>query len=137
MSPMQKFAWFNLAVIALTLIVIVSLFPFLGYRAMGGLGCLGFIGFTPLLFRKKPGQVLTDERDLMIQRRSWILAYALFWLVFVFAAVVLSAAVYGQDGVVPVSVVQMSVAWGFMFVYAVASIAILVQYAGGARDAEH
>jgi hypothetical protein len=135
MSSMQKFAWFNLAVIALTLIVVLSLLPFLGYRAMGGLGFLGFIGLTPLFFRKKPGKVLTDERDHMIQWRSWILAYALFWLVFVLAAVVLSAMVYGQDGAIPVSVVQMSVAWGFMFVYSVASIAILVQYAGGSKDA--
>lgn len=136
MSPMQKFAWFNLAVIAFTLILVLSLLPFLGYRAaMGGLGCLGLIGLTPFFFRKKPGQVLTDERDHLIQRRSWILAYALFWVLFVLAVVVLTAGVYGQDGAVPVSVVQLSVAWGFMFVYAVASIAILVQYAGGSKDA--
>ena len=135
MSPMQKFAWFNLAVIALTLLVVFSLLPFLGYRAMGGLGCLGLIGFGPLFFRKKPGQVLTDERDHLIQARSWIVAYALFWVVFVLAAVVLSAVVYGEDGAVPVSVVRMSVAWGFMLVYGLASLAILAQYAGGSRDA--
>ena len=136
MSAMQKFAWFNLAVIALTLLVVFSLLPFLGYRAMGGLGCLGFIGFGPLFFRKKPGQVLTDERDHLIQARSWIVAYALFWVVFVLAAVVLSAVVYGEDGAVPVSVVRMSVAWGFMLVYALVSVAILAQYTGGSKDAE-
>lgn len=136
MSPMQKFAWFNLGVIALTLVVVCFLFPFIGHRAMGGLGFLGFLGFTPLFFRRQPGKVVADERDLLIQLRSWILAYALFWVAFVLFAVVLSVAVYGQDGAVPVSIVQMSVAWGFMFVYAVASVAILVQYAGGARNAE-
>lgn len=135
MSPLQKFAWFNLAVIGFTLFLIGLLFPFLGYRAMGALGCLGVTGLSPLFFRGQPGKVLTDERDLLIQQRSWILAYALFWLVFVLTAVVLSAMVYGQDGFVPVGVVQVSVAWGFMFVYAVASIAILVQYARGSRDA--
>ena len=41
MSRMQKFAWFNLAVIALTLLVVFALLPFVGHRAMGGLGFLG------------------------------------------------------------------------------------------------
>jgi hypothetical protein len=135
MSALQKFAWFNLAVIALTLVAVLSLLPLLGKGALGGFGFLGLIGFGPLFFRKKPGQVVTDERDHLIQWRSWILAYSLFWVVFVLAAVVLSALVYGQDGAVPVSVVRMSVFCGFMLVYALASIAILVQYAGGSRDA--
>ena len=135
MSALQKFAWFNLGVIALTLVAVLSLLPFLGKGALGGFGFLGLIGLGPLFFRSKPGQVLTDERDHLIQRRSWILAYALFWVVFVLAAVVLSALVYGQEGAVPVSVVQLSVVPGFMLVYALASIAILAQYAGGSRDA--
>jgi hypothetical protein len=135
MSAMQKWAWFNLAVIALTLVAILSLLPFLGKGALGGFGFLGLIGFGPLFFRKKPGQVLTDERDQLIQRRSWVLAYSLFWVVFVLAAVVLSALVYGEDGAVPVSVLRWSVFCGFMLVYALASVAILVQYAGGSRDA--
>ena len=136
MSPMQRFAWFNLAVIGLTLLVVFSLLPFMGYRAMGGLGCLGLMGFGPFFFRKKAGQVVADERDLLIQQRSWVVAYALFWVVFVLAAVFLSAWFYGWDGAIPVSVVQVSVAWGFMLVYALASIAILLQYAGGAKNGE-
>ena len=135
MSAMQKWAWFNLAVIALTLVAVLSLLPFLGKGALGGFGFLGLTGFGPLFFRRKPGQVLTDERDQLIQRRSWVLAYSLFWVAFVLAAVVLSAVVYGQEGAVPVWVVQSSVFCGFMLVYALASIAILVQYAGGSRDA--
>ena len=135
MSALQKFAWFNLAVIALTLVAILSLLPFLAKGALGGFGFLGLMGFGPLFFRRKPGQVLTDERDHLIQRRATVLAYGLFWVVFVLVAVVLSAVVYGEDGAVPVSVVRMSVFWAFMLVYALASIAILVQYAGGSRDA--
>ncbi len=136
MSAMQKTAWFNLAVIGLTFVVIVALLPILGMKAMGGLGFLGLIGLQPLLFRKRPGQVLADERDQLIQSRSWIVAYALFWVAFVIAAVVVSSMVYGENGAVPVHIVQMSVAWAFMFVYAVASIAVLIQYGSTRADAE-
>jgi hypothetical protein len=132
---MQKFAWFNLAVIGLTMVAVLSLLPFLGKGALGGFGFLGFIGFGALFFRRKPGQVLTDERDTLIQRRSWVLAYSLFWVVFVLAAALLSPLVYGQEGAVPVWVVQSSVFCGFMLVYALGSIAILVEYAGASRDA--
>ena len=135
MSAMQKFAWFNLVVIALTLLGVLSLLPFLG---KGALGCCGFLGFLPLgllFFRKKPGQVLMDERDTLIQVRSLVLAYSLFWVAFVLAAVLLSPLVYGQEGAVPVWVVQTSVFFFFMLVHGLGSVAILVQYAGGARDA--
>ncbi|HEY7331130.1 MAG TPA: hypothetical protein VH592_26075 [Gemmataceae bacterium] len=136
MSAMQKFAWFNLAVIVFALLVVFSLMPFLGSRAMGGFGFLGFLGFAPLFFRKKPGKVLFDERDQQIQLLSFILAYSVCWVVFVLAAVYLSTAVYGENGAVPVVVVQWSVMCGFMLMQAVGSIAILVQYAGGSKDGE-
>jgi hypothetical protein len=134
MTAMQKWAWFNLAVIGLTLVALLVLLPFLGKGALGSFGFLGLMGFGPFFLRKKPGQVLADERDTLIQRRSWVLAYSLFWVVFVLAAV-LSAVVYGQDGAVPVWIVQSSVFCGFMLVYALHSIATLVQYAGGSSDA--
>jgi hypothetical protein len=135
MSAMQKWAWFNLAVIAVTLVALVSLLPFLGKGALGGFGFLGLMGFGPFFFRRKAGKVVTDERDTLIQRRSWVLAYSLFWVAFVLAAV-LSAVVYGQEGAVPVWVVQTSVFCALGLVHALASVAILVQYAGGSKGAE-
>jgi hypothetical protein len=136
MSAMQRFAWFNLAVIALTLVAVLLLLPFLGKGAIGGTGFLGLIGLGPFFFRKRPGQVVVDERDQIIQLRSWVLAYSLFWVVFVLTAALISLLVYGQEGAVPVTVVQISVGCFFMLVYALASIAILAQCAGGAKDAE-
>jgi hypothetical protein len=135
MSPLQKFAWFNLAVIGFSTLVVLCLMPFLGYRSLGGLGFLGFLGLGVLYFRKRPGQVTMDERDNLIMCRSLILAYALFWVVFVLSAVFVSPLLYGQEGSVPVVLVQLSVAWGFMLWYVVQSIAILVQYAGGKQNA--
>lgn len=136
MSALQKVAWFNLAVIALTLVTVLSLLPLLGKGALGGFGWLGLVGLGPFLVRQRPGQVVTDERDHQILWRSWIAAYALYWVVYVLAAVLLSPLMYGLDGAVPVWVVQISVFCSFILVYALASIAILIQYAGGNRDGE-
>jgi hypothetical protein len=135
MSATQKWAWFNLAVIAVTLVAVLALLPFLGKGALGGFGFLGCLGFGPLFFRKKPGQVLLDERDRLIWLRAWVLAYAVFWVVFCLAAAVLCAVVYGEEGAVPVWVVQSGVFSALMLVQALASVAILVQYAGGSKDA--
>jgi len=136
MSAMQRFASFNLAVITLTLVTVFTLLPFLGKGALGGFGFTGLLGLGALFLRKKPGHVVIDERDTLIQRRAWVLAYALFWVVFVVAAVLVSPLVYGQEGAVPVWIVQSSVFCSFMLVCAVGSIALLVQYAGGHKDAE-
>jgi len=136
MSALQKYAWFNLAVVALTVVTVLLLFPLMGKGALGGLGWLGLTGLGPFFFRGKPGQVVTDERDQQIQRRSWVLAYALFWVAFVLAAALVAPLAYGYDGAVPVWVVQVSVFGGYMFVCALASVAILVQYAGGSGDAQ-
>jgi hypothetical protein len=133
MAALQKFAWFNLAVIAFTLAV-VSILSFWGKGALGGFGFAGLLGFGVLFFRQRPGQVVTDERDFLIQRRSWILAYSLFWVIFVLAAVLLAPLVYGWEGAVPVLVIQISVFCSFMLLNALVSIAILVQYTGGSRD---
>jgi hypothetical protein len=136
MTATQRFAWFNLAVIGLTLAVVLLLLAFIGKGALGGFGILGLIGFGPVFFRRRQGQIVADERDQQIQRRAWIIGYAVFWVLFVLTAVLVAPLVYGQEGSVPVWAVQMSVFAGFMTVYAVGSIAILVQYAGGTMDAQ-
>ena len=135
MSVLQKYAWFNLTVIVTTLVAGLALTPVLGKGALGCFGLFGLIGLGPFFLRSKEGQVVADERDLEIQRRSFVLAYSLFWVAYVLAAVLLSAAVYGQEGAVPVYIVQTSVFVGFMFVFGVASIATLVQYGGATQHA--
>ena len=135
MSAQQKFAWFSLVVIGSTLVAVFSLLPLLGKAAFWGFGLLVLFWFGAFFYRQKPGRVLTDERDQLIQRRSWDLAYGVFWVVFLLAALFLSAEVYGEDGAVPVSVLRWSVFCSFMLVTALASIATLVQFAGGSRDA--
>jgi hypothetical protein len=138
MSCNQKFAWFNLAVVGLTLVVYFSLVPILGWeRAQGSFGLTGLLGLGVLFFRKKAGHVAMDERDNQIQFRSWAFASGvMFWLVYVLAAVFLAPAIYGQTGAIPVTVVQASVVWSLILVQSTMSVAILTQYAGGSRSAE-
>jgi hypothetical protein len=135
MTAVQKHAWFNLAVVVASLIVVLALTPFGGRGATGGFGLLGLLGLGPLFFRRKGGGIVLDERDQEISRRSLLVAYTVFWLVFVAACVSLPA-LYGWGGSVPVFVVQSSVFVACMLVVGVSSVATLVQYGlGGTTDA--
>jgi hypothetical protein len=135
MSAMQKHAWFNLAVVLLSTIVVIALIPVLGVqRAQGGFGILGFLGFGPLFFLRRAGAVVSDERDGSILVRSWVIAYAVFWLVFV-AACVAAPFSFGSSGAVPVVLIQVSVWCALILVVGVGSVATLVQYGWGGSNA--
>ncbi len=140
MNATQRFAVFNLMVIGLALFVLAILFPVMGKGALGAFGVLGLMGFGPFFFRSRgvAGQVpvVVDERDRKIQLRAWFFAHLLFWLVFVLAAVPLAGLVYGQDGAVPVEVIQASVFAGLIVVYGAASLSMLWQYGWAARHGE-
>jgi hypothetical protein len=135
MSVAQRQAWFNLVVVLLSGIAVMALMPVLGLqRAQGGFGILGFLGFGPFLARKRRGIVVNDERDDLIRVRSWVIAYAVFWLAFV-AACLAAAFFFGPNGAVPVVLVQSSVWLAVILVVGVGSIATLVQYSLGGPDA--
>lgn len=133
MSASQKFAWYNLAVIAVTLFVFFATVPWLGpKRALGGFGLMGFLGFSPIFFLKRRGECVSDERDQLIWQRSIGIGYATFWVAFV-AACVGASYLYGSSGAIPVFVVNASVYVGMAIIMTVMSIAILAQYRlGGA-----
>lgn len=131
MSAMQKLAWFNLSVILLSLCVVLSLLPIVGAtRAQAGLGILGLLGLSPILFRRKKGQLVVDERDTLIHRKSVIVGYSVFWLLFV-GACCLSGWFYGMDGAVPVLVIMTFPFYAMIVLFAVTSVATLVQYGLG------
>jgi hypothetical protein len=134
MNASQREAWFNLVVVLSALAMVTALVPFLGKGAMGGFGLLGFLGLSPVFFRKRHGAVVLDERDTQIRLRSQFCAHLVVWLLFVLAAMT-APAVYGWDGSVPVAMVMASVFCGMMVLYAVSSLATLIQYGRGGRDA--
>ncbi len=131
MSASQKHAWFNLVVIAFTLVAIACLYPILGWKAHAALGFSGLLGLGPLFYRKRKGEVVLDERAVLIQQRSALLGYSVFWVVYVLAASLLSPLVYGMDGNVPVAVVQFSVFYAMVLFIGVMSLATLIQHSTG------
>jgi hypothetical protein len=134
MCQTQKEALFNFVVVLLTIATVVALCPFLGQGATGGFGVLGFLGLGPLFYWKHRGQVLADERDVLIRRRATIFAYTIFWLAFV-ASAMLVWVVYGGSGAVPVCVVMNAVWCGVVLFVGLHAIATLVQYGRGGSDA--
>ena len=134
MSVAQRQAWFNLAIIGTTVVLVAVLVPVFGFqRAHGSLGILGLLGLSPFLFRKRAGAVHYDERDFVIQLRSWTIAYAIFWVAFVVVCVS-APLTYGSTGFVPVWYVQLSVWYGFMIVWGTCALATLIQYARGGNS---
>ena len=131
MPTSQKHAWFNLVVVGVSVVVVLSLYPFLGWGAHAGLGIIGVLGFGPIFFRKRKGKVVMDERDMQIQRRSASLGARVFWVVFVLAATFMSVLFYGQEGSIPVPVVQVSVFYAGILFVGVMSVATLIQYGRG------
>ena len=135
MSAAQKQAWFNLVVVLVCVVAVMALVPILGFpRAQGGFGILGLLGFGPLFYWRRAGKVVSDERDAVILARSWVIAYSVFWLVFV-AACVAAPWSFGSSGAVPVVLVQCSVWCGLIIVVGVGALATLIQYGWGGTHA--
>jgi hypothetical protein len=134
MNASQKFAWFTLGVVGLTVILVLLLIPALGTRAQGAFGLLGLLGFTPLFFLQRGDEVVQDERDVQIRMRSLTIAYSVFWVLFVLGSMT-APAVYGWSGSVPVPRVLGAVWCGFIVVQGVMALAILIQYRRGGSNA--
>lgn len=140
MNRQQKIAWFNLIVIAVVFtaaaITIGILNAVVGMpRALAGLGLMGFIGtlgFAPLIFKAKKGQVDFDERDQIIQRKASVVAYSVFWLTFV-AGGMIPWLILGPV-LIPLTVLPMMVGAGGILVVLVQAVATLIQYGQADRN---
>jgi hypothetical protein len=141
MNRMQKIAWFTLVVVSLALGLSVAVFG-IGYfifgvsahqaaAGFGFMGIMGLLGLTPVLFTKDKHKVQYDERDLAIQRKAGIVAYSIFWVLFVAAAMV-PWFVIGPKGMITVDYLPWMVFGGWCTVSLLQSIVTLNEY--GWRD---
>lgn len=145
MNRLQRIAWFNLIVILIALslsAITIGVFYFVVgmpiRRALGGFGLIGICGLTalsPILYKKEPGRVEFDERDLLIRRRASLGAYTIFWALFVLAAMI-PFFVLGPDGAVSVKYLAAMVFGGMVTVGLVQSIVTLEEYGWRNKDGE-
>jgi hypothetical protein len=141
MNRAQKIALYNLIVIIASLTITGAAVGILSIvhgmpQALGGLrflGIVGFVGLSPILFRKKRGQLGFDERDLLIHKRATIAAYSIFWVFFT-AACITPWLALDCGATIRVVVLPCILASGFIIVQLVQSIAILVQYGWGGKE---
>jgi hypothetical protein len=143
MNRYQKIAWFNLIVIAATVIVTATAiaveFHVRGYSTVGPLfvGILVLLKFTPRMFRKPQSDsgVVSDERDDRIVTRANSYAWLIFWWVFVGSCFLLFFLI-GPENSVPTIALPL-IALGGGLVHKIAcSVAILVQYGRGGNSRE-
>jgi len=137
MNRMQKIAWFNLIVVLLALGLSVTAFAVFHFvlglpvsRAASGfafIGIMGFTGLSPVLFRKGESKVQFDERDTAIQRKAVGLAYAIFWVLFV-AAAMIPWFIIGPNGTITTNYLPWMVFGGMFVVMFLQSIVTLNEY---------
>jgi hypothetical protein len=143
MNRGKKIALYNLIVLiagltiagaAVGILAIVYGMP----KALAGLGFLGtagLVGLSPILFRRRAGQLGFDERDLLIHARATLAAYSVFWVLFSVACMV-PWLVLERGATIRVVVLPCMLAGGFIIFQLIQAIAILIQHGCGAGGEE-
>jgi hypothetical protein len=135
MSQLQKYAWFNLAVFGLAVVVYLSLVPIMGpIPAFCAFGVCGLWGFGPAIVRRnRPGKIVWDERENAIWLKSGRIAFATFWVVFVIAAMI-PWFILGPKGTISVNALPGYVFLGMGTIWVTQSLAVIIQYRRGVSN---
>ena len=143
MNRYQKIAWFNLIVIAATIIVtsiaVAVEFHVRGYSTVGlwFVALLALLKLTPYLFKKSesPGGVVSDERDDFIVKKA-LLASFISLAVILGVAFVTAFLTLGLTHTVSITMDGLSAVVYYVSVIfvLVLSLAVLVQYGWRASD---
>lgn len=136
MSPLQKFAWWNLGVFGLAVILFLVTLGFVGPQgATASFSVCALWAFGAYILRsRRDGKVAMDERDRQIWGFSLLAGYSIFWVAFV-AACLLPRHIYGPNGSMPVDILPLYLPAAWTIIMVTQSIVILVQYARGVGHA--
>ena len=135
MNRMQKMSWltvicagigFLLSVVVVTIMAVKVGFP----RAFAGFAFLslaGFGGLGPLIFRKEPGAVQSDERDRVIQLHAAKAGFGASYIVF--GCLAMGIWIYnGADKLINVNTLPQIWMLAFITAFFIQSLTTLILY---------
>ena len=133
MNRLQKYAWYQLIVLILWIVITATVGAVIYYRNLDGrlitfpllFGI--FIHFDRVFFPLKPGRVEYDERDAMIKQRAMNIAHGIFYYAFVFGSLI-AYLILGPMNSMPVSVFVIMILFGAVLLRLSWSVAVIVLY---------
>jgi dipeptide/tripeptide permease len=132
MSSLEKYAWFNIAVIVATGVLFGIVLHLAGF--LPATGCFGLSGFFAMSYRIKREKA--DERERAILSRAVMVAHGIFWVVFVGASMLPWYLHRGGNVTVSSETFPVLVFMGWMLIVLVKSVSIVVLCKTGIRNAE-
>ena len=134
MNSGLKSAWYTVAVVTVAVIGCLLMAMYVkNMAAFAPLGVLGFLGFTPILFRKRKGKIDLDERDLEVVEKASIVGGAFSYLAFVIGGMLIwGVHFYRGESQMNVHLIPLLVVVGALVLYLARSIFIISQYSGKA-----
>lgn len=144
MNRYQKIAWLFVVTISVAVLLTVGTVGILYLKlgtpvapaGLGFLGIAGFGGLGPLIFRKDEGSVTWDERDRLIHRRAALAGFGAAYMVVGLACMV-PFFVLGPSSSISIFWLPMVFGAAGLSHFFAHSVAILVQYGGVGKGANH
>lgn len=135
MSDSEKWAWWTLGVVALTIAAYGAFFAFLGHGpATASVFALLALTALPAFSRRQFQGPSFDEREREIAGKAQMAGFSAFWLAFV-GVIVAIGFVRGWSGTLTLPVWTLSeiICWAWILVMSVQSVTTIVLYRGGAH----
>ena len=133
MSDSEKWAWWALGVVALTIAAYGAFFAFLGHNpAIPSVFALLALTALPASSRRYFKGITFDEREHAIASKALLAGFRAFWVAFVGLIVVIGI-IKGWDATlsVPVWALQETLWWAVILVLGVQALTTIVLYRGG------
>jgi hypothetical protein len=136
MSDSEKWAWWVLGVLALTVAAYGGFFAFAGHHpAIPAVFALLALTAFPAFSRRRRHALQFDEREREIASKAGMAGFSAFWLAFV-GAIVCIGSLQGWSGTLTLPVWKLSeiLCWAWILVLSVQSVTTIVLYRCGAHE---